>query len=120
LHSLRGRAATLTGPQATYDTVTAALRESAWVHFACHGSADLRSPHLASAFQLAGYRHVIGTLWPISDHHAAQLAGDFYKALASTGTASKAATALHQATHWLRNQWPQMPSAWASHTHSGP
>ena len=37
--------------------------------------------HLASAFQLAGYRHVIGTLWPIGDQHAVDIADDIYTAL---------------------------------------
>ncbi len=37
---------------------------------------------LASAFQLAGYRHVIATLWPIGDRHAVNLAARIYTTLA--------------------------------------
>lgn len=75
--------------------------------------------HLASAFQLAGYRHVIGTLWGVADRPAAQIAANVYSALASTGTAD-AATALHAATRALRDRMPQRPFYWASHIHSGP
>ena len=41
--------------------------------------------HLASAFQLAGYRHVIATLWPIGDQHAVDIADDIYTTLTTTG-----------------------------------
>lgn len=75
--------------------------------------------HLASAFQLAGYRHVIGTLWPISDDHAVPLADDLYAELASAGSAAAAANALHKVTRRLRNRWLQYPSIWASHIHAG-
>ncbi len=75
--------------------------------------------HLASAFQLAGYRHVIGTLWPIQDSPAARLTENLYRALADAGTASVAATALHTVTRQLRNELPQEPSVWASHIHVG-
>jgi CHAT domain-containing protein len=75
--------------------------------------------HLASAFQLAGYRHVIGTLWPISDYHAIRLADGLYAALASAGSAATAAHALHTVILRLRDRRPQMPSVWASHIHAG-
>jgi tetratricopeptide (TPR) repeat protein len=75
--------------------------------------------HLASAFQLAGYRHVIGTLWPISDYHAIHLADDLYAELASIGSAATAASALHKVTRRLRNRRHQTPSIWASHIHAG-
>ena len=75
--------------------------------------------HLASAFQLTGYRHVIGTLWPINDMAAVDLAGDLYAAVASAGTVDTAAAALHTVTLRLRNRWAQRPSVWASHIHSG-
>ncbi len=75
--------------------------------------------HLASAFQLAGYRHVIGTLSPINDRHAATLARDIYTALPDADGVIDAAAALHAATRRLRNRWAHMPSVWASHIHSG-
>jgi CHAT domain-containing protein len=37
--------------------------------------------HITGAFQLAGYQHVIGTLWPVGDRLAAKLAQDFYARL---------------------------------------
>jgi CHAT domain-containing protein len=75
--------------------------------------------HLASAFQLAGYRHVVGTLWPISDSHAVRLADDFYAELASAGSVAIAASALHTVTRRLRDRRHQTPSIWASHIHAG-
>jgi CHAT domain-containing protein/tetratricopeptide (TPR) repeat protein len=75
--------------------------------------------HLASAFQLAGYRHVIGTLWPITDRAAVSLTSDVYNTLASSGTVADTATALHSASRTLRDLRPQNPSIWAAHVHSG-
>ncbi len=75
--------------------------------------------HLASAFQLAGYRHVIGTLWPVIDSAAANVADGIYSALADAGTPDASAAALHSVTRQLRDQRPDAPSAWASHIHSG-
>lgn len=75
--------------------------------------------HLASAFQLAGYRHVIGTLWPINDRLAARIAEAVYQGLASAG-ASGAAAALHAATRRIRDERPDFPFHWAAHIHVGP
>jgi hypothetical protein len=72
--------------------------------------------HLASAFQLAGYRHVIATLWPIGDQHAVDITEDIYTTLATTGDA---AAAVHTAAHESRSRWDRMPSVWASHIHVG-
>jgi tetratricopeptide (TPR) repeat protein len=72
--------------------------------------------HLASAFQLAGYRHVIATLWPIGDTDAVTIAANIYSKLGST---VDAAHAVHTATRELRDRWPHRPSAWASHIHVG-
>ncbi|WP_232794151.1 MULTISPECIES: CHAT domain-containing tetratricopeptide repeat protein [Pseudofrankia] len=72
--------------------------------------------HLASAFQLAGYRHVIATLWPIGDQHAAYIAEDIYGALAEGGDVS---TAVHAAARASRGRWARMPLVWASHIHVG-
>ncbi|MEU9869655.1 CHAT domain-containing protein [Actinomadura sp. NPDC048021] len=72
--------------------------------------------HLASAFQLAGYRHVIGTLWPIGDRHAVDIADLVYTAVADGGDV---AGAVHAATRRMRDLWPEYPSVWASHVHVG-
>jgi CHAT domain-containing protein len=72
--------------------------------------------HLASAFQLAGYRHVVATLWPISDQHAVDIADEIYTTLIAT---DDVAAAVHAATRQMRDLWPRTPSVWASHIHSG-
>ncbi|MER5213643.1 CHAT domain-containing protein [Streptomyces sp. NPDC002838] len=72
--------------------------------------------HLASAFQLAGYRHVIGTLWRIGDWQAVDVADLIYSAIAD---GAGVAEAVHSATRRMRDRWPDDPSAWASHIHVG-
>jgi tetratricopeptide (TPR) repeat protein len=78
--------------------------------------------YLTSAFQVAGYRHVIGTFWNINDRVAAEIADDFYEAL-DTGEGqldiNKAAHALHHAMRHVRDKRPITPSLWAAHHHSG-
>jgi tetratricopeptide (TPR) repeat protein len=75
--------------------------------------------NLASAFQLAGYRRVVGTLWPVDDRLAVRLAEHFYETLARAGTGDSVAWALHRATRRLRATHADQPSAWAAHLHSG-
>uniref|UniRef100_UPI0010418B95 CHAT domain-containing protein n=1 Tax=Protofrankia symbiont of Coriaria ruscifolia TaxID=1306542 RepID=UPI0010418B95 len=77
--------------------------------------------HLASAFQLAGYRHVIGTLWPINDQHAVDIATDIYTTLPPPGNSTiDAAAVLHATTRRIRDRWGrEQPWVWASHIHSG-
>jgi tetratricopeptide (TPR) repeat protein len=81
------------------------------------------SLHITGAFHLAGYRHVIGTLWPINDQAAAQIAHDFYTHLTNHGTIppnpDHCAHALHHATNRLRSQYPATPTLWAAHIHTG-
>jgi CHAT domain-containing protein len=59
--------------------------------------------HLASAFQFAGYRHVIATLWPIGDWPAATFAADVYNILCKTGE-DGAAKAVHAAVRRIRRR----------------
>ncbi|WP_193318092.1 MULTISPECIES: CHAT domain-containing protein [Streptomyces] len=87
---------------------------------------DLRhadeATHLSAAFQLAGYRSVIGTLWPVNDHAAAGIADAFYTQLSHGGTAPAAASAflaLHHAVRTHRARHPTMPTQWAAYVHSG-
>ena len=94
---------------------------------ACHtamGGTDLpdEARHLAAAFQVAGFRQVVSTLWAIGDDTAASVAGDLYDALtAPDGTLdpARAAQALHGVTVWLRSQDPYQPSRWAPFVHYG-
>jgi tetratricopeptide (TPR) repeat protein len=79
--------------------------------------------HITGAFQLAGYQHVIGTLWPVNDTVTRQISSDFYRRLTGHGTSppdpSRAAGALHGATRKVRDQYPGAPNLWAGHTHTG-
>lgn len=70
--------------------------------------------HIASAFQQAGYRHVIGTLWPIWDDPKAACC--FYTHLRATDPAD----ALHRTVQSLRDDAPDKPSYWAALLHLGP
>jgi hypothetical protein len=78
--------------------------------------------HLTSAFELAGFPHVIGTLWDTDDAIAIAVARTFYSHLrTSEGTldTGRAAHALHHAIRIQRNQFPATPSLWAAHIHAG-
>lgn len=78
------------------------------------------SLHLASAFHLAGFRHVIASLWPLDDSIAAEAAAAFYQHMPATPTADYAANALHHVICQLREEHPDRPDLWAALIHSGP
>jgi hypothetical protein len=86
--------------------------------------------HLTSAFQLAGYPHVIGTLWEIDDQIAVTIADTFYTHLRTedgTIDTSRSAWALHQAVRGVRDghdlpgqlNRAQVPFLWAAYLHAG-
>ena len=78
--------------------------------------------HLASAFQLAGFPHVIGSLWPIQDDVAISLARCFYTAITredGTVETEKSAGALHFAVRAVRDTYRSTPSLWAAYIHAG-
>jgi len=78
--------------------------------------------HLATAFQLAGFPHVIGTLWNVNDRLALAIARDFYAGLTASPDAihtSRAARALHHAVLRARQAFPATPSLWAAYIHAG-
>jgi hypothetical protein len=61
--------------------------------------------HLASAFQLAGFRHVIGTLWEVSDSHCVDVARVVYETIRDEGMTDKAVCrGLHLAIKALRDR----------------
>ncbi|MFJ8980798.1 CHAT domain-containing protein [Streptomyces sp. NPDC102282] len=79
--------------------------------------------HLVSALQMAGFPHVIGSLWHVDDTIGADVAGDVYGTL-HTGNGSldvsRTAHALHEAVRTLRAAYPATPSLWACQVHVGP
>ncbi|MFJ8982956.1 CHAT domain-containing protein [Streptomyces sp. NPDC102282] len=78
--------------------------------------------HLTSAFQLAGFRHVVGTLWEIGDALAARTADDIYAALIGDSGAldsDRTAAALHATVRTMRDQMPALASQWAAYVHAG-
>ncbi|MFC7534339.1 CHAT domain-containing protein [Actinoplanes sp. GCM10030250] len=78
--------------------------------------------HLTAALQMAGFRHVIGSQWAVSDRVAAQVAADVYAALTAGGSlnSSEAAYALDRAIDRVRRQQPDRPDLWAALIHTGP
>ena len=77
--------------------------------------------HLTSSFQLAGYPHVVGTLWPVQDAQAVEIARHFYRMVTAGSDAdpSRIAAALHGATRHLRADHPDAPWLWAPYLHAG-
>jgi CHAT domain-containing protein/tetratricopeptide (TPR) repeat protein len=80
---------------------------------------------VATAFRIAGFRHVIGTLWPLSDDIAPVAAKLFYETLSHLLRTEPElddncyAHALHQTVTKLRNQGFK-PHQWAQLVHIGP
>jgi hypothetical protein len=94
---------------------------------ACHtarGTSALADEaiHLAAAFQLAGFPHVVGTLWRLADDPAPDIARGFYQALtASAQGAGGSARALHDAVQRLRQDPAHAARLnWACYVHVGP
>ncbi|WP_052745252.1 CHAT domain-containing tetratricopeptide repeat protein [Streptomyces sp. WM6386] len=76
--------------------------------------------HLASALQLAGYHHVVGTLWETDDAVALDLAEKTYAALGTPRpVAERSAQALHTAVRAVRDLYRDSPWFWAAHVHVG-
>ncbi|KAH7007179.1 CHAT domain-containing protein [Ilyonectria destructans] len=66
------------------------------------------SIHLTSAFQLAGFRHVVGTLWEVDDELCVRMARLMYQFLQDFGMNDESVSyGLHHATRKLRDYWVQ-------------
>ncbi|MFC0598236.1 CHAT domain-containing protein [Streptomyces palmae] len=79
--------------------------------------------HIVSAFQMAGFPHVVGSLWHVDDAIGAEVALSVYEAVHTGGGAldvARTAEALHQAVRALRDTYPLTPSLWACQVHAGP
>ena len=87
------------------------------------GLAD-ETVHIASAFQLAGYQNVVGSLWPVHDLVAADVSQEFYRQLtgdwASPPDTDRTAIALHEAVRAARDANRDFPIRWAPFVHFGP
>ncbi|KAL4745229.1 CHAT domain-containing protein [Aspergillus terricola var. indicus] len=69
------------------------------------------SIHLISGFQLAGFRHVIGTLWEVNDEICVELARITYEGIREGDmTDDSVCRGLHKATRELRDRWLNNPS----------
>lgn len=82
--------------------------------------------HLASAFQLAGFAHVVAALWRVDDLISTRIAERFYESLLDGRPQDRArpdfrrsATALHHAVRQVRERYPHAPGLWAMHVHVG-
>ncbi|KAK4867254.1 hypothetical protein LT330_000764 [Penicillium expansum] len=81
--------------------------------------------HVVSGFQVAGFRHVIGTLWPSSDEVCAVVARSFYTELCRSGTVQYTdrdiALALNKASSALATSpdFQRRPLHWAPYIHYG-
>ncbi|MFE9612226.1 CHAT domain-containing protein [Streptomyces sp. NPDC006012] len=73
--------------------------------------------HVASSFQLAGFTHVIATLWEVADGDATEFTSAVYGHLAD---GVPPAEALHRVTRDLRERYPRSPWLWAPYVHLGP
>lgn len=64
------------------------------------------SLHLIAAFQLAGFRNVIGTLWKVDDQACVEIATDVYEWMRQRGlNADMLSEGLHHACRRLRDRW---------------
>jgi tetratricopeptide (TPR) repeat protein len=82
--------------------------------------------HITSAFQLAGYPHAVGTLWPVHDAVAVRVTRLLYRELCTEGPGgepelddTRTAHALHRAVLRCRDAFAAGPSLWAAHVHAG-
>ncbi|KAF0637815.1 hypothetical protein FPSE5266_20279 [Fusarium pseudograminearum] len=75
---------------------------------AANDSASLadESIHLLTACQVAGFRHLIGSIWQLYDKACVKIAGEFYKNLVKGGMVDRSVCeALHRACIRFRDAW---------------
>ncbi|CAH0054073.1 unnamed protein product [Clonostachys solani] len=62
--------------------------------------------HLIAAYQLAGFRHVIGTLWEVNDESCVGIATETYEWVKSRNMSDESVSeGLHHASRKSRTQW---------------
>ena len=68
--------------------------------------------HLISACQLAGFQHVIGTLWEVNDMSCVKMATTTYTWMLEHGMSDESVSeGLHHASRCLRRQWIEEDAA---------
>ena len=72
--------------------------------------------HIVSSFHIAGFVHVIGTLWPSQDVACRKMAVKFYSTLSQT---DDIAVSYHTAIMRLMKEKPLQPLYWAPFIHFG-
>jgi CHAT domain-containing protein len=81
--------------------------------------------HVVSGFQIAGFRHVIGCLWPADDRVCVEVASLFYSELCQNGTLDytdrAVCMALHKAVLGISKSkdYRNRPLHWAPYVHYG-
>ncbi|KAF2465628.1 uncharacterized protein BDR25DRAFT_239619, partial [Lindgomyces ingoldianus] len=82
--------------------------------------------HVVSGFQVAGFRHVIGCLWPSNDNVCVSIAKSFYSELVQDRAVRRdgdraTAIALHKAVMKVREskEYRKRPLLWAQYVHFG-
>lgn len=80
--------------------------------------------HIATGFQLAGFGHVLATLWQGGDECCKRVAGEFYRLLFGGSGKTKGghrvvSEAFHGAVVALRDEYREQPVKWASFIHTG-
>ncbi|MBB5866789.1 tetratricopeptide (TPR) repeat protein [Allocatelliglobosispora scoriae] len=71
---------------------------------------------IASAFHLAGFRHVVATMWPILDSLAPRVTDRLYHGILA---GDDPALALHHALREAQQDYPDHPHLWSSYVHIG-
>ncbi|KAH8710105.1 CHAT domain-containing protein [Phaeosphaeriaceae sp. PMI808] len=82
--------------------------------------------HVVSGFKVAGFRHVVGCLWPSDDKVCVEVAKSFYSELGQSQAARlnvdrAAALALHKAVVKVQEskKYHKRPLLWAQYAHFG-
>ncbi|KAN0076282.1 CHAT domain containing protein [Elaphomyces granulatus] len=79
--------------------------------------------HVMSGFQVAGFPHVVGCLWPAGDSECVEVARRFYSSVLKQGWSTmgngEVALALQEAVMAVRAEDINMPLNWAQFIHCG-
>ena len=114
------------GPLSVHDIGDLALPDAGLAFLSACGTArggeklTDEAIHMSGAFQLAGYPHVIATLWSVGDDTAAAMAARVYSQLTDS-TPDGPARAVHAAVRAMREQCAGRSAfQWAAYIHTGP